>query len=146
LLGSIAAATAASRPFPEDATALIAIHESLKDYEDITQEAFSEADVKSLLEKTDLPPGGSPENFCAKMILTPNGSPAGYLATYSGYPEPGTLWVGSLFLHRDCHRSGIGRAVIQAVEREAARSGFEKVGLGLRNEHAGASLLGCAWV
>ena len=116
---------------PEDAPALLAIHESLKDYEEITQEAFPEADVKSLLEKTDLPPGGSPENFRAKMILTPSGPPTGYLATYSGYPEPDTLWVGSLFLHRDYHRTGIGRAVIRAVEQKAARCGFQKVGLGV---------------
>ena len=115
----------------EDAPALLAIHKSLKDYDDITQEAFTEADVKSLLDKTDLPPGGSPENFVAKMILTLDGSPVGYLATYGGYPEPDTLWVGSLFVHRDCHRAGIGRAVMRVVERQAARCGFKKVGLGV---------------
>ena len=47
------------------------------------------------------------------------------------YPEPDTLWVGSLFLHRDCHGMGIGRAVMEAVERDAARSGFDRIGLGV---------------
>ncbi len=116
---------------PDDAPSLFAIHESLKDYEDITLEAFSEADVKAILEKADLPPGGSQEFFNSKMILASGGSPAGYLVTYSGYPEPNTLWVGSLFLHRDCHRMGIGRAVMGAVAQEAARSGFERIGLGV---------------
>lgn len=115
----------------DDAPALLAIHESLKGYDEITLEAFSEADIKAILEKADLPPGGSPEFFKAKMILAFDGSPAGYLITYSGYPEPNTLWVGSLFLHRDCHRKGIGRAVMRAVEREAAQSGFERIGLGV---------------
>lgn len=116
---------------PDDAPALLAIHESLKDYEDITLEAFSETDIRAILEKADLPPGGSPEFFNAKMILASGDSPAGYLVTYSGYPEPNTLWVGSLFLHRDCHRMGIGRAVMRTVEQEAARSGFERIGLGV---------------
>jgi GNAT superfamily N-acetyltransferase len=116
---------------PDDAPALKAIHESLKDYDDITLEPFSEADLKSILDKTDLPPGGSPEFFRAKMILAPDHSPAGYLVTYSGYSAPNMLWVGSLFLHRDCHRMGLGGAAMRAVEQEAARSGFERVGLGV---------------
>lgn len=116
---------------PDDAPAVTAIHESLKEYDDITLEPFSEKDLKAILEKTDLPPGGSPEFFGAKMILAPDNSPVGYLATYNGYPEPDTLWLGSLFLHRDCHGMGIGRAAMEAVERDAARGGFDRIGLGV---------------
>ena len=39
--------------------------------------------------------------------------------------------MGSLFLHRDCHGMGIGRAVMEAVERDPARSGFDRIGLGV---------------
>ncbi len=116
---------------PDDAPSLLTIHESLKDYDDITLEAFLETDIKAILGKTDLPPGGSPEFFCAKMILAPDHSPAGYLITYSGYPEPNALWVGSLFLHRDSHRLGIGSAVMRTVEQHADRSGFDRIGLGV---------------
>lgn len=115
----------------EDAPALLAIHESIRYYDNITGEAFTEEEAHSLIVKTDLPPEGSTEFFSAKMILTPDGKPAGYLAIYEGYPKPGSLWVGSLFLHREQQHKGIGKAVMSAVEEEAERCGFAEIGLGV---------------
>jgi GNAT superfamily N-acetyltransferase len=114
-----------------DLPLLISIHNSLKYYEDITGEAYSTEEAQALIDKTDLPPGGSKEFFCCKMLLSPEGQAAGYVMFYEGYPRNDTLWLGSLFIHRDYHRKGFGGKVIRTLTEKARESGYQSIGIGV---------------
>lgn len=115
----------------DDVAVLLDIHQSLDYYDDITGHPFAEEDAQALIARTDLPPGGSSEFYHAKMILAAGGQSAGYLMTYAGYPQANTLWLGSLFLHREHHRGGIGQAVVRLVTEQAAVAGFRRAALGV---------------
>lgn len=115
----------------DDGAALLAIHGSLAYYDDIAGQSFTAQDAQALIDRTDLPLEGSAEFFDAKMILAADGQPAGYLMTYVGYPQADTLWLGSLFLHKEQQHKGIGQAVVQLVAQQAAAAGFRQIALGV---------------
>lgn len=114
-----------------DLPILINIHNSLKYYEDITGEAYKPEEAQALIDKTDLPPEGKREFFIGKLLLAPDGQPAGYLMLYEGYPHKETLWLGSLFIHQDYHRKGFGGMVIRTIAEKAKEIGYQSIGIGV---------------
>lgn len=114
-----------------DLSTVMDIHKSIRYYDDIAGEAFKQEDALAVIRRTDLPPNGSKEFFSAKMILTSDNQPAGYLVIYEGYPQQNALWIGSLFLNRKYHRRGIGNLVMKMVEAYAGKCGFKSLGLGV---------------
>lgn len=115
----------------DDTAALMAIHGSIDYYDDITGQPFIVRDAQALIDRSDLPPGGSSEFFGAKMILAADGQPVGYLMTYAGYPQEDALWLGSLFLHEEHQHRGIGQAVVRLVAERASAVGFRRISLGV---------------
>ncbi len=130
--GALANETVCLRDLCEgDLEPMLAIHESIRYYNDFTGEVYTPELAKAAIEGTDLPQNGHREFAGAKMILTHNHAVAGYLMTYRGYPAPDVLWLAALFLHKNYHRKGIGSAAVRMVEEHAKRCGFAQISLGV---------------
>lgn len=90
----------------------------------------------SVLRHDRLPPNGHSAH--EKSFLIRNRSDdelLGLLSVYRGHPTTETLYIDHLFLRPRWQRRGIGREVMAALERRAARAGYREIraAIGLRN-------------
>lgn len=89
-----------------------------------------------LLRHEGLPPGGNPSREQTFLIIDKASQvTSGLLSIYCGYPTEETLYIGSLFFLRDWQRRGLGREVIEDLERRASEKGYRaaRVAVGLKN-------------
>ncbi len=95
-----------------------------------------------------LPPGGVAWREKLYLIReTESRDTLGVLSLYFGYPSPDTIYIGSLFLRPFCQGSGMGRELVEDLERRARQAGFReaRVGVGLKNWHALRFWTGCGF-
>jgi GNAT superfamily N-acetyltransferase len=84
--------------------------------------------ASALLNHEALPPDGDPDQEHTYLITDKDrGIAIGLLSTYGGYPQPETLYIGSLFLKREWQRRGIGGEIIVALESRSLQNGFAEV-------------------
>ena len=89
-----------------------------------------------LLRHEGLPPEGKPSQEQTFLIVEKASKRSiGLLSFYCGYPTDTTLYVGSLFFLPDWQGRGLGREVIEYLERRARQKGYEEayVAVGLKN-------------
>lgn len=89
-----------------------------------------------LLRHEALPPGVDSSQEQTFLIADKaSNATIGLLACLCGYPTMKTIYIGSLFFRRDWQGQGLGREIVEELERHAVRRGFEtaRVAVGLRN-------------
>lgn len=92
--------------------------------------------AEAMIRHTELPPGGRPEQE-QTYVVRASGSDTvdGVLQVYRGYPEPGVLYLGELYLRPVAKGRGLGATIVEALEHRAREAGASEIrlGVGLRN-------------
>lgn len=124
---------------PEDAEDIGDVYNACAYMAEWTGEEHDEAGLASLLEGSDLPPGGSREfNHLAVMRKKEGGGIAGIADYYTAWPAENCIWIGLMLIHPDCQKLGYGSEFVEAFISESKRQAYRQVGLGvaLRNQPA----------
>lgn len=90
----------------------------------------------SIIQYTDLPPGGEKQNLHSFILSRKSdGKSVGLLSGYFGYPEKEIFYLGSLFIRRGEQRRGLGKEIVEELERILPEYGFKqgRLGVALRN-------------
>lgn len=95
-----------------------------------------------------IPPGGvrwREQRFLIRDME--NRGAVGILSAYFGYPAPGTMYIGALFLRPICQNRGYGHEIVKELEKRAAHIGFSeaRAGVGLKNWQALRFWTGCGY-
>lgn len=97
---------------------------------------WPEALASRMLRHENLPPGGDPSHEHTFLIADRSSNTTiGLLSIYGGYPSDTAFYIGSLFFRRDWQKRGLGREVVEDLERRAMENGYRKayVAVGLKN-------------
>lgn len=87
----------------------------------------------------DLPPGGTKELFKVQPFFTKEESEmVGFIKTYHGYPNDGTVWVAFFCVSSNQRKKGFGREIIHQFASEATQSGFQRLMLAVALKNWGA--------
>lgn len=124
---------------PEDAQDLSDIYWDCSFVGDIIGMPNSDADLKALLEGSDLPPQGSAEfNYLTVLRELEGGKRVGLAQFYTAWPEPGSVCLGLFLLHSECRGLGYGMEFIEAFTEECKRQNYKRIyiGVALRNQNA----------
>lgn len=117
-----------------DTLKLQAICDSWTDKVLVEGEPFAPDYIANCIENGDLPPieNASPENYSIKAICSKeNDEIIGFFEIYHGYPSPDVLWIGLFVIDSRMQKSGYGSEIVGLLSRQAKKSGFAALGLGV---------------
>jgi ribosomal protein S18 acetylase RimI-like enzyme len=115
------------RARPADAAAIARMANALNRHEALSPRAFSAAVVRR--------DAFGPRRAFGVVVAEARGRPVGYAAFGVGYNTDiaaRELWMHDLFVLPAWRGRGVGRALVGAVAREAARRGLASLGWGVR--------------
>lgn len=73
-------------------------------------------ELQSWLFQGSIPPGGNKDYHRLQTISRKDTDEAiGYLSVYHGYPDAGTLYIGSLSIRQDCQNKGFGGEIVDKL-------------------------------
>ncbi len=118
---------------PEDASVVRPIYvENGELFRRIGIAATPDSMARDVVQNETLPPGGARER-ARSFVIDERERPeaVGVLGFYVGYPTASTLYIGALFLRPAWHRRGLGREVIEEMERRARESSVTDIRLAI---------------
>jgi diamine N-acetyltransferase len=88
--------------------------------------------IDKAISEGNLPSEGNLEFYRLKAVIDKETDRiVGLAEYYLGYPDNKTLWIGSLFIHKDYQRKGYGSEFFILIDGFAKTAGFERIRIGV---------------
>jgi diamine N-acetyltransferase len=116
----------------EDKGKLNAVYISCSNMEEWSGSKHDPEFIDKAISEGNLPPEGNLEFYrLIAAIDKETNSTVGLTEYYLGYPDNKTLWIGSLYIHKDYQRKGYGSEFFNLIHEFAKAAGFERIGIGV---------------